>query len=61
MRTRLLLGADNIDRWTDRRPWDAVLDGVRLVVSTYQVLADAVDHGFVPISRLALLIIDEGE
>jgi len=60
VRTRLLRGTDNVDRWSDKKTWDAVLDGVRLVVSTYQVLSDALDHGFVTMDRLALLIFDEG-
>lgn len=58
--TRLLLGSDNVDRWSEQHMWDAVLDGVRIVVSTHAVLADALGHGFVGISNLALLVFDEG-
>lgn len=61
VRTRLLIGADNVDRWTEQSIWDKVLEDVRVVVSTHAVLADALSHGFVTISRLALLIFDEGE
>ena len=60
VKTRVLTGLDNVDRWTDQGIWDKVLKDVRLVVSTYAVLADALDHGFVRMSRLALLIFDEG-
>ncbi|CRL27016.1 unnamed protein product [Penicillium camemberti] len=40
--------------------WDKPLKDVRVVVSTYAVLADLLGHGFVRMSRLALLIIDGG-
>ncbi|KAK7189216.1 dicer-like protein 2 [Paraphaeosphaeria sporulosa] len=57
--TQLLTGNDNVDHWTDQRTWDAVLANVRIVVSTHKVLLDACDHGFVRMSKLALLIFDE--
>ncbi|KAL2351930.1 P-loop containing nucleoside triphosphate hydrolase protein [Cryomyces antarcticus] len=57
--SRLLSGADNIDRWTDQRLWDAVLTNIRIVVSTPMVLLDALTHGFVQMERLALLVFDE--
>ncbi|KAL5455737.1 hypothetical protein PMIN06_004266 [Paraphaeosphaeria minitans] len=56
---QLLTGNDNVDHWTDQRTWDAVLANVRIVVSTHKVLLDACDHGFVQMSKLALLIFDE--
>jgi ERCC4-related helicase len=58
--TRLLIGSDNVDRWSEQRIWNYALDNIRIVVSTYAVLADALGHGFVKISTLALLVIDEG-
>ena len=60
VKTKLLTGLDNVDRWTEQGVWDKVLKDVRVVVSTYAVLADALGHGFVRMSRLALLIFDEG-
>ena len=60
-RTRLLIGSDNVDRWSEQRIWDAALKDVQIVVSTHAVLADALSHGFVRISKLALLIFDEGK
>jgi len=36
------------------------LNNVRIVVSTHQVLLEALTHGFVKLSKLALLIFDEG-
>lgn len=60
-KTKVLTGLDNVDRWTDQTIWDKVLKDVHVVVSTYAVLADALSHGFVQMSRLALLIFDEGK
>jgi hypothetical protein len=59
-RTRLLLGSDNVDRWSEQRIWDAALKDVQIVVSTHAVLADALTHGFVTMKKLALLVFDEG-
>ncbi|CAO2651114.1 Nn.00g094110.m01.CDS01 [Neocucurbitaria sp. VM-36] len=56
---QLLCGKDDIDHWTKQSIWDAVLQGVRIVLSTHQVLLDALTHGFVRMSKLALLIFDE--
>jgi ERCC4-related helicase len=57
---RLLIGSDNVDRWSEQRIWDIVLDNFRIIVSTHAVLAEALDHGFVTMDRLALLVFDEG-
>ncbi|KAI7469244.1 P-loop containing nucleoside triphosphate hydrolase protein [Hortaea werneckii] len=54
-----LTGSDGVDKWTDKKLWDAVLTNVRVVVGTPAVLMDALTHGFVRIHRLALLVIDE--
>ena len=56
---RLLSGNDDVDKWTEQRLWDAVLKNIRIVVSTPQVLLDALTHGFVKMTKLALLIFDE--
>jgi ERCC4-related helicase len=58
---RLLIGSDNVDRWSEQRIWDAALEDVQVVVSTHAVLADALSHGFVTMSKLALLVFDEGK
>ena len=60
VKTRILTGQDNVDRWTDQIIWNSVLRDISVVVSTHAVLADALNHGFVRISRLALIIFDEG-
>ncbi|KAK0952026.1 Dicer-like protein 2 [Friedmanniomyces endolithicus] len=54
-----LTGQDGVDNWSRQHIWDAVLANVRVVVGTPAVLKDALTHGFVRISRLALLVFDE--
>lgn len=56
---KLLTGNDQVDTWS-ADTWDTILDGVRVVVSTYQVLLDALCHAFISIDRLSLIIFDEG-
>ncbi|KAJ5982483.1 hypothetical protein N7451_012583 [Penicillium sp. IBT 35674x] len=58
-KTRVLTGLDNVDRWTEQAIWDTVLQDIRVVVSTHAMLADALTHGFVRMSHLALIIFDE--
>jgi ERCC4-related helicase len=60
LQTRLLVGSDGMDRWSEQRIWNAVLDNVQIVISTPAVLADALTHGFVKMCDLALLVFDEG-
>ncbi|KAL9612236.1 MAG: hypothetical protein Q9167_003149 [Letrouitia subvulpina] len=59
IQSRVLVGADGVDRWTNQWVWDQVLDGIRVVTSTYQVLLDALVHGFVRMMRLSLIVFDE--
>lgn len=59
--SRTLTGLDKVELWTDQVIWDAVLQDVRIVVSTHAVLADALSHGFVNITQIALMIFDEGK
>lgn len=61
VKTKMLTGDDGVEYWCDQKTWDHVLDGVQLMVSTYAILADALRHGFVSISRLALIVFDEGK
>lgn len=56
----MLSGQDDVDHWTELSVWDAVLHNIRIVLSTYQVLYDALAHAFVKMDELALLIFDEG-
>jgi ERCC4-related helicase len=57
----MLSGADNVDTWSDSRTWDDYLRNVRVVVSTYQILLDAVTHAFVQLNMLSLIVFDEGK
>ncbi|KAI8947405.1 RNase3 domain-containing protein [Xylaria longipes] len=56
---KLLSGADGVDTWSDTRIWDDYLKNVRVVVSPYQVLLDAITHAFVQFNRLCLIVFDE--
>ncbi|KAI5285195.1 Dicer-like protein 2, partial [Ascosphaera acerosa] len=56
---RVLVGADGTDLWSTQAVWDAALLNVRVVVSTPQILLDALANGFVAMRRLALLVFDE--
>lgn len=53
--------SDNVDHWTNQETWDAALSGIKVAISTYQVLYDALLHGFVNMGHLSLLIFDEGK
>ncbi|KAK2797192.1 hypothetical protein FQN50_009291 [Emmonsiellopsis sp. PD_5] len=57
--TRLLLGSDNVQYWSTKEVWDDMLLNIRVVVSTAQVLLDAMTHGFVTMRQIALLVFDE--
>ncbi|WYZ37317.1 hypothetical protein EsH8_II_000823 [Colletotrichum jinshuiense] len=52
-------GEDNVDSWSNQGVWDDVLLNVRIVVSTYQILSDALSHAFVHMERLSLIVFDE--
>ncbi|KAH8164933.1 hypothetical protein CIB48_g3304 [Xylaria polymorpha] len=56
---KLLSGSDGVDTWSDTRIWDDYLKNVRVVVSTYQILLDAITHAFVQFNRLCLIVFDE--
>lgn len=56
---KIVTGSDNLESWS-KSTWNSVLVNVKLVVTTHQVLLDALLHGFVQITSLALIIFDEG-
>ena len=58
-KSRLLSGIENINTW-NAEIWRPILQDVRVVVATYQVLYDALSHGFMTMERLALIVFDEG-
>ncbi|KAK7748032.1 Dicer-like protein 2 [Cytospora paraplurivora] len=55
---KMITGANNVDNWS-KSTWEGALINVNVVVSPHQVLLDALIHGFVKISSLALIIFDE--
>lgn len=56
---KIFTGANSPETWC-KSTWDGVLVNVKVVLTTHQVLLDALLHGFVQISSLALIIFDEG-
>jgi ERCC4-related helicase len=57
--SQLICGSDNVEHWSTPAIWNAVLCDIRIVVSTSRILLDALVHGFVRLSRIALLVFDE--
>ncbi|KAF4971740.1 hypothetical protein FSARC_1539 [Fusarium sarcochroum] len=55
---KLLTGHLNIDAWSPE-VWPRILHGTRIVVSTFDILRDALDHAFVRMDMLALVVFDE--
>jgi ERCC4-related helicase len=60
VQVKLLQGNDGVEKWKDKKIWDCVLKNVQIVVSTPQVLLEALTHGFVRLATLSLLVFDEG-
>ena len=58
--SKLLLGSDNVDKWAGPHTWQAFLTNVRIVVSTYQILFDALKHALLELGSLGLVVFDEG-
>lgn len=56
---KLFTGSDNVENW-NKSTWEGALVNIKLVITTHQVLLDALLHGFIQISSLALIIFDEG-
>ncbi|KAF2463456.1 dicer-like protein 2 [Lindgomyces ingoldianus] len=54
-----LTGNDGVEHWSDQNTWDSALKNTRIVLSTHQVLLDALTHAFITMNRLALIIFDE--
>lgn len=56
---RVLSSACKCELWSEQWIWDEMLKGIRIVVSTYEILREALVHGFVQMNQLALLVYDE--
>ncbi|RGP76085.1 dicer 2 [Fusarium longipes] len=48
----------NIDAWSED-VWPRILEGTRIIVSTFDILRDTLDHAFVKMDTLALIVFDE--
>lgn len=57
---KILSGSQQPETWSTPDVWNAFLENVSIVVSTPQVLSDALLHNFVKMSRLNLVVFDEG-
>ncbi|KAI8660851.1 hypothetical protein NCS57_01063400 [Fusarium keratoplasticum] len=55
---KILTGQLNIDAWSPE-VWPKILGGTRIIVSTFEILHDALTHGFVKMGMLALIVFDE--
>ncbi|KAL2680573.1 hypothetical protein Neosp_008175 [[Neocosmospora] mangrovei] len=55
---KILTGQLNIDAWSPE-VWPKILNGTRIIVSTFEILHDALTHGFVKMSMLSLIVFDE--
>ncbi|KAH8677366.1 hypothetical protein BX600DRAFT_506412 [Xylariales sp. PMI_506] len=54
-----LTGSDGVDTWSSTAVWDLFLKNANVVISTYQILLDALTHRFVRMETLSLIVIDE--
>lgn len=54
----VLTGNDSVESWS-LQTWQDILSRTRVLVTTFQVLLDALTHGFVNMKTLALLVMDE--
>lgn len=57
---KLVTGNDKAKTWS-KPVWSVILEGANLIISTPEVLRDALVHAFVTIGRLSLVVIDEGK
>ncbi|KAI0697912.1 P-loop containing nucleoside triphosphate hydrolase protein [Cytidiella melzeri] len=56
----LISGASEPDQWKDAKLWERVLTSYRIVVSTPQIVLDALRHGYIDLgAHISLLIFDE--
>jgi hypothetical protein len=56
---KMLAGNRHLPTWGPEI-WNAILDGTRVVITTPQILLDALDHAYINMGHLALIIFDEG-
>jgi endoribonuclease Dicer len=56
----MVSGASEPDQWKDRMLWRRIVDTHRIMVTTPQVLLDALRHGYLSLGNdISLLVFDE--
>src|SRR5690242_8769953 len=56
----MLAGNSSINAWGPDI-WSSLLGTARIIISTPQVLLDALDHAYISMDHLALIVFDEGQ
>ncbi|KAK5045628.1 hypothetical protein LTR84_008997 [Exophiala bonariae] len=56
---KMIVGANSPEHWKSRQIWDQALLNVDVVVCTPQILVDALDSGFVSLTDISLIVVDE--
>lgn len=55
----MVSGSSEPDQWKDATLWRKLLETHRIMVTTPQILLDALSHGFVSLGEVSLLVFDE--
>ncbi|CAL1712693.1 unnamed protein product [Somion occarium] len=55
----MVSGQSEPDQWKDAKVWQKLLEDYSIMVTTPQILLDALSHGFVSLGQLSLLVFDE--
>lgn len=55
----LVSGQSEPDQWKDIKVWKKLLEDHPIMVSTPQILLDALRHGFISLGDISLLVFDE--
>lgn len=56
---QMLAGNRHLSTWTQDM-WTPLLEKTRVVITTPQILLDALDHAYLRMEHLALIVFDEG-
>ena len=56
---RLITGMDSAEYWTTIEVWKKALHSINVVVSTPAILTQALNHGFLTLKNISLLVFDE--
>jgi hypothetical protein len=56
---QMLAGNRHLPTW-GQEMWTTLLEKTRVVITTPQILLDALDHAYLKMENLALIVFDEG-